>query len=280
MDTKPSILQNKDWQGLATSMLIHGALLLFMYFYTFENKLVENPPLEEGLSITIGFVDESSLGEQIQGEQTEELTPPDVKPTPPSKPTPSKVEDIVIKESPAVIKATPVKTNTNTQPKTNPTPPKTESTQKTTTNTSQETTKNNDAEVNEKKKKFGSLFGGSGQGTKEGDGTQGDPNGNPDSKVLEGISKGRGTIGGGLAGRKVVNAPTISENSQKYGKVVVKVCVDKTGQVISAKFTQGGSTTSDAQLVKLSEKGAMKYKFASGELDSQCGTITFDFKLN
>jgi outer membrane biosynthesis protein TonB len=281
MDVKQNAFLNNDTQGLLTSVLIHGILLAFMWFYSVNSSLVENPPIEEGMAIALGFEEESSIGDQIKGEQTEELTPPDTKPSPPTPPAPQpKTEIITTKESPVTVKATPPKSDAKPAPKTPPPTTVNTNNTKPSNNSSQETAKNNDAEVSEKKKKFGSLFGGGGQGNKDGDGPQGDPNGNPDSKVLDGISKGRGTIGGGLAGRKVVNAPTLSESSQKQGRVVIKVCVDKTGQVISAKFTQGGSTTSDAQLVSLAEKGAMKYKFASGELDSQCGTISFEFKVS
>ena len=110
-------------------------------------------------------------------------------------------------------------------------------------------------------------------------GNQGDPGGDPNSNVLEGISTGSGKVGGGLGSRGVLASPKVTDNSQKTGRVVVKVCVDSTGKVISAKFTQGGSTTTDSRLRAVAEKNALRWKFSKGTMDKQCGTITYDFKV-
>lgn len=133
-------------------------------------------------------------------------------------------------------------------------------------------------EYEEKKKKYGDLFG-KGQGKENGGGDQGDPTGDPDAKVLEGTTTGAGKIGGGIADRGLVFEPVINDNSQKAGVVVVKVCVDNSGKVISSRFTQRGSTTTDRTLVDVAEKAAAQYVFSSSQVDKQCGTITIDFKL-
>ena len=128
------------------------------------------------------------------------------------------------------------------------------------------------------KSELGNLFDGNGDNA-ESQGKKGDSDGSSDSKILDGLSGGLGAVGGGLAGRGVIFEPQIVENSQKTGKVVVKVCVDQSGEVISAKYTQRGSTTTDSDLVDVAQKAALKYKFTPGDLAEQCGTITIDFKL-
>jgi len=133
-------------------------------------------------------------------------------------------------------------------------------------------------EAAEKKKQFSDLFG-KGQGNNNNSGNQGQTSGDPDGKSLEGISSGTGKIGGGLAGRGVLFSPSISDNSQKTGRVALNVCVDASGKVIQADFTQRGSTTSDSYLINLARQNALKYKFSSGEIDKQCGTLTIDFKV-
>ncbi|KXK36397.1 MAG: hypothetical protein J5I52_03670 [Saprospiraceae bacterium] len=140
--------------------------------------------------------------------------------------------------------------------------------------------------VANQKKKYSDLFGkgsangtGSGTGHHNPDGTKGDNGGTPDGKALEGIAKGSGRVGGGLNGRGVVYTPVFSDNSQKTGKVSLTICVDKEGKVISADFTQKGSTTSDPYLVDLAKKTAVKYRFAKSIIDSQCGTLTIDFRV-
>ncbi|HAQ38729.1 MAG TPA: hypothetical protein DCX89_07055 [Saprospirales bacterium] len=106
---------------------------------------------------------------------------------------------------------------------------------------------------------------------------QGDPLGSPGADALRGISKGEGKVGGGLEGRGVMYKPEIIEHSQKSGKVVVQVCIDSKGKVISAKFTQKGSTTTDADLVETAEFAATRYVFAPGEFEKECGTISIQF---
>ena len=63
--------------------------------------------------------------------------------------------------------------------------------------------------------------------------------------------------------------------------MVVELCVDQSGQVIqnSVKFTQRGSTTTDAQLVNAAIRNAKSWGFNQGSVDRQCGTITYNFKV-
>ena len=119
--------------------------------------------------------------------------------------------------------------------------------------------------------------GGKGDGGKPGD--QGKNDGDPDGSALDGISTGSGDIGGGLKGRKVTQRPKITDNSQKVGDVMVKVCVNASGKVISAKYTQGGSTTTDPGLISKAISGAKGYKFEVGDIDEQCGTIKIKFRF-
>jgi len=136
------------------------------------------------------------------------------------------------------------------------------------------------AKFSNAKSKFSDLFSGGGSaGDNNSDQAKGDAKGDPNAKVLDGISTGSGRVGGGIGGRGILYEPNIKDNSQKTGKVVVKVCVDSSGKVISSKFTQKGSTTTDAHLVKIAKESAVKYKFSASEIEEQCGTITVDFKL-
>ncbi len=121
---------------------------------------------------------------------------------------------------------------------------------------------------------------GTGRGNTGKAGNQGDPNGDPNAKNLEGIhTGGKGRIGGGLGNRGVVSEPKIQDNSQATGRVIIKVCVNKSGTVTSAEYTQKGSTTNDGALISIAKRNAMKFRFTTGDVDQQCGTITYDFKL-
>lgn len=135
------------------------------------------------------------------------------------------------------------------------------------------------AEADKLKNQIGGLFGnGSGKGNTGKPGNQGDPNGDPNAEKLEGVSTGSGTVGGGL-GNRGGSGPAITDDSQKSGTVVVKVCIDQNGNVVSAEFTQSGSTTGDATLKNLAVNNAKKWRFKGGSVDKQCGTITYRFKV-
>ena len=125
------------------------------------------------------------------------------------------------------------------------------------------------------------LFGGSGggKGNTGKPGNQGDPNGDPNADNLEGISSGAGNVGGGLGSRGVLSAPKLTDKSQSTGVVVVKVCVNRNGDVISSNAILRGTTATDPTLKRIAEKNAKRYKFAKGASDKQCGTITYEFKL-
>lgn len=70
------------------------------------------------------------------------------------------------------------------------------------------------------------------------------------------------SVGGGLAGRAVISRRKIGASPQKQGKVVIEVCVDNSGHVVSAYYTPRGSTTSDSELQTMAISAAQTYKFA------------------
>lgn len=134
-----------------------------------------------------------------------------------------------------------------------------------------------------KKPVSGSLFGKkdkTGTGDNDKPGPTGDPDGGGNSETGGiGVTTG-GDIGGGLAGRGVRARSLPSNDSGQFGTVVVKICVNQNGDVIEARYSQGGSTTSAGALKSLAEDAAKKYKFQenSNAPDKQCGEITFKFR--
>jgi outer membrane biosynthesis protein TonB len=134
------------------------------------------------------------------------------------------------------------------------------------------------AAYNESKSKFSDLLG-TGKGNNNNDSNAGDPKGDPNSDALNQIATGAGRIGGGLTDRGVIYEPKINDKSQFTGIVVTKVCVNKEGKVVEAKFTQQGSTTTNKLLVDLAVNAAKKYQFTPSEIETQCGNITIEFKV-
>jgi len=122
-------------------------------------------------------------------------------------------------------------------------------------------------------KDFGSLFGqGSSESTHE-------PSKKKNLSSLSSVGVTSSKIGQGLSGRQIAYAPKIEDNSQKTGLVVVDICVDQEGKVMTAKYTQRGSTTNDQYLIQKAVKAAKKWRFATSAETKQCGVINIDFKL-
>jgi len=136
----------------------------------------------------------------------------------------------------------------------------------------------------EAKKKFG--FPGSGNNTGQGDtrdsGDQGSSDGDPSSENLDTRQSGKGEAGEGidLAGRSVVNRPSVDENSNEAGTVRVKICVNNQGKVVSAKSTLSGSTITNTDIIELAESKAKEFEFDKNNARrEQCGSILFTFTV-
>ena len=129
---------------------------------------------------------------------------------------------------------------------------------------------------------------GNGQGNTKPGGNQGaqwgkpggDPNGTGTGPSGNGPGSGDG-MSYDLKGRTWRQKPLVFDNSQKTGKVVVGIKVDKSGNVVYAKYQQKGSTTTDPYLIQLAEQGALKSKFSAdlGADEEQFGTISFKFSV-
>lgn len=120
---------------------------------------------------------------------------------------------------------------------------------------------------------------GAGQGNTKPGGNQGAQWGTPGGDP-NGTGTGDGTSYD-LKGRTWRQRPLVFDNSQKTGRVVVAIKVDKGGNVVYAKYQQKGSTTTDATLISLSEQAALKAKFSAdlSAEEEQFGTITFNYSV-
>ncbi len=283
-----------------TSLTVH-AILLILCLIPLMNYEVP-PPGQQGVLVSFGAPDMGSGDDRPDTQQEEEVTPeppseseeteeevveePEVVETKPEAtppPQPETAKEIVTKDEPDLVaiqkkkaeeEARKREEDAERQKRVEEARKKAEAEAEAKRQAEEEAQKK--AEYEKAKKQFGDSFGG-GKGKTDKPGNQGDPNGDPDAKKLEGISTGSGMVGGGLGDRGVVYEPKINDNSQKTGTVVVRVCVDRNGQVISADFTQRGSTTADSDLREIAISSARKFRFSKSSVEKQCGTITIDF---
>lgn len=85
------------------------------------------------------------------------------------------------------------------------------------------------------------------------------------------------SFSGEITARAIIQSTEANADPKKKGTVAVKICVDKAGNVTSAKYTQRGSTTFDAYLKKIAVKAAKSIKFAKSDLAEQCGIVNYKF---
>lgn len=128
-----------------------------------------------------------------------------------------------------------------------------------------------------KKREKTNTNGGS-QGVTQGSGNQGKQGGDPNSNRYDG-QPGQGGVGFSLAGRSSVALPHPSYDSNKEGKIVVKIWVDRDGNVTRAEAPERGSTISNTAMVNQAKQAALKAKFSKSEsaAEVQTGTITYTF---
>lgn len=284
-----------------TSLAVHAILLILAIIPLMQYEVP--PPGQQGVLVSFGEPDMGSGDDRPDTQQEEEVDPeppsetemeeevvdePEVEETKPETtppPQPETTKEVVTKEEPDLVaiqkkkqeeEARKREEEAERQKRVEEARKKAEAEAEAKRQAEEEAKKK--AEYEKAKKQFGDSFGSS-KGKTDKPGNQGDPNGDPDAKKLEGISTGSGMVGGGLGDRGVVFEPKISDNSQKTGTVVVRVCVDRNGDVISADYTQKGSTTADSELRDIAIRSAKKFRFAKSSVDKQCGTITIDFKV-
>jgi protein TonB len=258
---------NKDGKikGWITTAVVHLVLILLMVFFGFTTL---NPPLGD-VSIGIEGFGDPDAGRNAEAETAEQTQPePQETSTSASNPQddPSFLEQ---NESPVEIKKTkPVKTTPKTEEKKEvvKTEPKKE-----------------EPKVDDRLKDMAKLLqgpnnsGGAGDGKKDGNkgGETGDAGG--------GTGKGNKGAGDGMfdfGGRKAVKAGNLSHNCNADGTVMVRVTVNRNGDVINAEIAAGGTTANECLRARAKEAAyATKYSANPNGPAQQVGNIELYFQL-
>jgi len=304
-----SEIQEKDRQrSRIVSGVIHFGIiiLLIMPFLTFPTP----PPGQEGVMVSFG---EPDIGQGDDRPVTQNEDPELMDPTPPTT-TETEVVEEVVEETQPEPEPEPVKTPTKPKKVTKPQKKVLTSSEKAAiarkkqkaeekrlkkaaddAKAAEKARKRKQAEDKKKaaaaaaakkaadlkaaKDKLGGVFNtnkGNGQGSTGTPGSTGLPNGDPNAGK---VGFGGGKVGGGLGDRGVVGSPKVKNTTNKSGKVTIKVCVNSSGKVISADYTQKGSNTTNAGLIAIAKKNAKGFKFSKGGPSKQCGTISYNFKF-
>ncbi|MDN6279715.1 MAG: energy transducer TonB [Psychroflexus sp.] len=122
-----------------------------------------------------------------------------------------------------------------------------------------------------------------GEGDDQKSGDKGDPDGDPNAKNYYGT--GKGLDGDGkyrLGGRKALNKERYTQDCNESGEVVVRIEVDRNGNVIKATPGVKGTTNSSPCLLEPAKRAALDTRF-NKDTDApskQVGFITYVFKLS
>ena len=122
---------------------------------------------------------------------------------------------------------------------------------------------------------------GKGDGTSTVAGNQGSANGDPLSPDYGEGGSGNGSYALELKSRKFTNLSIPKDNGQKYGKVAVRIYVDKNGIVVNAIPGVKGTTLSDKDIwekCRIAVIGSSLNKLESAP-DVQIGVVMFNFKV-
>ena len=82
--------------------------------------------------------------------------------------------------------------------------------------------------------------------------------------------------GEGLGKRQILNQPNILILSDEDGKVVLNVCVNRNGKVISAEFEPSKSSITKESLVSLATRKVKEFWWEKSRKKEQCGYVVFD----
>lgn len=249
--------KNKVISGITTALFMLAAMLVCMAF----GYDPPDPPIpEEGVEVNVGNSD-MGFGDNPMPEASE----PSAAPRPVSATEQISTQNT---ESTVPLYSSPKPSTSqrdNTTPTTTkPEPPKEPEINKNALFSGNKGNKNNNANAGS-------------QGNTSGSGNMGKEGGDPNSNRYDG-QPGKGGPGFSLDGRSAKALPEPINTINKEGKVVVKIWVDREGNVTQVFAPDKYSTITDAPLVNQAKTAAMKAKFSpKPDAEIETGTITYVF---
>ncbi len=258
---------NWDKRAFILTSVVFALLLVFSLIFGFITPLPL--PGEEGIEINFGD-DETGFGNEEPRVNEEVVEAPE-----PSQPEATQVEEVEdaqltqdFEEAPAVaakeekvVQKEVVKEEVKEEQKEEPQPQV-----------------NANALYKGRKENTEST---SSQGDVGGTGNEGSSSGSVDATSQSLGGGGGNGISFSLNGRSPVALPVPTFNTQKEGRVVVRVRVDRSGKVVFAEPGVKGSTTLDKDLLAAAKRAALASSF-NNKSDApvmQEGTITYVFRL-
>jgi len=249
-------------EGLIGTIIFHAALLVVFIFFGLTYTY---PPEELGVTVDLGYSDQGTGQVENQNPVVEKQEEK------PQENIPTETKPIEAKEE--------VMTQKNEETINIPKKEEKKEEQKPVVDEKKKPTIDPKLEEIMKKAENTKASNAGSEGNKQGVGNMGQPTGDPNGNPEGGV--GDGGIKYTLSGRRMTQKPTLKNDSQDQGIVVVSIVVDKYGNVTKATGGAKGSTTTSTHLTKIAEEAAYKTKFNANPdaAEEQVGTMTFIFIL-
>lgn len=295
--------RHKKKSFTVTTLLL--SILVLLLFYIGLTYL--DPPEERGIAVNFGTMEFGSgtvqpqekiksepinipetpnLPEQVEEEVEEELPEPEVVEETADEPQPS--EKLLTQESEKAIK---IKQQREAKRKAEEAERRAKAEAERIEREKQAAEERKRQEQEAKKKKLDALIGGIGKSDgstsgSEGDdnkpGDKGQPDGDPYATTYYGApGSGSGGGGYGLNGRSLARRGKVQQECNEDGRVVVKIVVNRNGEVVQATPGVRGTTNNAQCLLEPARKTAMMHRWNPDAKapSQQIGFVVVNFKL-
>ena len=270
---------NHEKKSFTITVVLHVLLLAILFFFGFTYL---DPPPENGIAVNFGTSEVGSGNQQPTKpiESAPKNTSPEVTPPEPEPIVEEKVVTQEVDEAPVIEEKKEVKKPVETEKPKKVEPKKEEPAKKPDPKPDKSTTDAMSSILNGPERS-GEESGGEGNDNAAGD--KGSPDGDPNAKSYYG--NGAGLDGDGnyrLGGRRALNKEKFVQDCNESGIVVVRIEVNRQGQVIAAAPGIKGTTNNASCLTEPARKAALATRFNSDSdaPSRQVGTIVYNFKLS
>lgn len=270
-----AMLETKhEKKSFTITVVLHVILIILLIFFGLTYL---DPPPESGIAINFGTSEVGSGDEQPK--EPVRSAPKKVTTPPPVKSEPVIEKEVVtqeVEEAPVIEKKKVEKpVEKQPEPKKEPEPVKKPEPKP------DKSTNDALSSILNGPEKSGTATGGEGNDNVAGD--KGSPDGDPKASSYYG--QGAGLDGDGnyrLGGRKALNKEKFVQDCNESGIVVVRIEVNRQGQVIAATPGMKGTTNNSPCLTDPAKRAALATRFNSDSNapSRQVGTIIYNFKLS
>ncbi|WP_224488955.1 cell envelope integrity protein TolA [Robertkochia flava] len=302
-----SLLDTRHKRKSFTLTSVILSVLIILMFYVGLSYL--DPPLESGISVNFGYSEVGSgkvqpkepirskpepvpEPEPVKEEKIEEVAPP-------PEPVKAQSEEVVTQESEeSVVMKKAEEERLRKQEEARKEQQRQEQLERERIAEEQRKERERQAEQERirqeqeaKKRKLDEMMGGlnnsdgnatGGEGNDNSPGDKGQLNGDPYASSYFGSpGSGSGGVGYGLNGRSLVTGQKYIQDCNESGRVVVKIEVDRNGNVVNAVPGVKGSTNTASCLKEAAEKTARSYRWNADPKapTRQIGFVVVNFKL-